>query len=74
MGVALILSCIPMYFLVNNVDNDSSFPTVVVIGAFAGIFAVIPVPIERAILANVTLPEDRGRANSVLSIIDELGK
>jgi MFS family permease len=39
-----------------------------------GFLSVFPVPIERAILSNVTLPESRGRANSLLNIIDDLGK
>lgn len=40
----------------------------------SGFLSVFPVPIERAILSNVTLPESRGRANSLLNIIDDLGK
>ncbi len=36
---------------------------------FAGILSIVPIPIERAILSNV-----RGRANSFLSLIDEIGK
>lgn len=43
----------------------------------AGIFlqlVVIPVPLERSILTNVCLPQFRGRANALVSIVDDLGK
>ena len=35
---------------------------------------VIPVPLERSILTNVCLPQLRGRANALVSIVDDLGK
>ena len=31
-------------------------------------------PLERSILANVCLPQLRGRANALVSIVDDLGK
>ena len=74
MGTSLILSVIPTYFLVNWVDGESNIGAVAIIGLLAGILAVIPVPLERAILTNVTVPESRGRANSCLTVIDDLGK
>ena len=40
----------------------------------SGMLVVIPVPLERAILANVCLPQLRGRANAFVSIVDDLGK
>lgn len=74
MGSSLILSCIPMYFLINWVDATKNLSIVAVLGMITGALATIPVPLERAILTNVTVPESRGRANSFLSIIDDLGK
>lgn len=35
---------------------------------------MIPVPLERAILTNVCTPQLRGRANALVSIVDDLGK
>lgn len=63
-----------MYFLINWVDGDSSVASVAAVALLAGSLSVVPVPIERAILANVTVPSARGRANSLLGIIDDLGK
>lgn len=40
----------------------------------SGMLVVIPVPLERAILTNVCLPQLRGRANAFVSIVDDLGK
>ena len=74
MGSSLMLSCIPMYFLINWVDATKNLSIVTVLGMITGALATIPVPLERAILTNVTVPESRGRANSFLSIIDDLGK
>ena len=74
MGTSLLLSCIPMYFLINKVDGDSSVASVAAVALLTGFLSVIPVPIERAILTNVTVPNARGRANSLLGIIDDLGK
>ena len=74
MGSSLMLSCIPMYFLINWVDATKNLSIVAVLGMITGALATIPVPLERAILTNVTVPESRGRANSLLSIIDDLGK
>ena len=74
MGTSLMLSCVPMYFLINWVDETKDLSLVAALGLVTGSLAVIPVPIERAILTNVTVPESRGRANSILGIIDDLGK
>ena len=63
-----------MYFLINKVDGDSSVASVAAVALLTGFLSVIPVPIERAILTNVTVPNARGRANSLLGIIDDLGK
>ena len=74
MGSSLILSIVPMYFILNNIDNITSMGTVTDIALFSGALYVLPVLMERAILANVTLPRSRGQANSILSIFDDLGK
>ena len=74
MGLSTLSTCIPYYFLVNNVDENSNVAIVAVVGVATGILSVIPVPIERVILTNVTHPKTRGRANSLLGIVDELGK
>lgn len=74
MGSSLMLSCIPMYFLIDWVDATKNLSIVAVLGLITGALATMPVPLERAILTNVTVPESRGRANSFLSIIDDLGK
>ena len=74
MGLSLFLGCIPFYFLVNHVDKDVSAGVAAAITLFSGILVVIPVPLERAILTNVCLPKSRGRANAIVSIVDDLGK
>lgn len=76
MGISIILSCIPMYFVINmSYDhNEGSVVTASVLVFLAGLLSIFPIPIERAILANTTLPETRGRANSFLNIVDDLGK
>lgn len=73
MGSALILGCIPFYFLVNYVQgNDVGLASALTV--LSGILVVVPVPLERSILTNVCLPTLRGRANAIVSIADDLGK
>lgn len=74
MGTSLILGCIPFYFLVNYVDENVSAGVSAAVTAISGALVVIPVPLERAILTNVCLPRSRGRANAIVSIVDDLGK
>jgi MFS family permease len=74
MGVVLVLSSVPMWFLINTVDDETNVGKTGIIAVLTGILAIIPVPIERAITANICLPETRGRANSFLGIVDDLGK
>lgn len=74
MGTSLILGCIPFYFLVNYVDENVSTGVSAAVTAISGALVVIPVPLERAILTNVCLPRSRGRANAIVSIVDDLGK
>eukprot|EP01083_Nonionella_stella_P102063 290039_1 len=74
MGVSTALTSIPFAFLINSVSGTTNAAIVTLVGVVTGILAVIPVPIERAILSNVTSPEARGRANSLLGIVDDLGK
>ena len=74
MGVALLLGCIPFYLLINNVDENASVGIVSGMMILSGILVVIPVPLERSILVNVCLPQSRGRANALVSIVDDLGK
>lgn len=76
MGSSIILTTVPMYFVINmKYDKDGAgIATASAMTFLAGLLSIFPIPIERAILTNVTLPETRGRANSFLSIIDDLGK
>ena len=76
MGVSVILTCLPMFFVINMSyeEADGSIATASAMVFVSGLLSIIPIPIERAILTNVTLPESRGRANSFLNIIDDLGK
>lgn len=74
MGASLILGCIPFYFLVNHVHENVNPGITAAITAISGALVVIPVPLERAILTNVCLPRSRGRANALVSIVDDLGK
>lgn len=74
MGVSLMLGCIPFYFLVNHVHEKVNTGVIAAITAISGALVVIPVPLERAILTNVCLPRSRGRANALVSIVDDLGK
>lgn len=75
MGVSILLGCIPMWFII-NIEYKEKLQIVYASVAmfFAGILSIVPIPIERAILSNVSLPEARGRANSFLSLIDDIGK
>lgn len=107
MGVPILLTCVPMYFLLRMEfnDNGGSVALASFLTFLSGFLSIFPVPIERVILTNVCLPgkkivptekswnqssfshlknlcfmyyldclETRGRANSFLSIIDDLGK
>ena len=75
MGSTITLSAVPMWFIINmTYDGDSKVVNASIIMILSGILAVFPLPIERAILNNVCLPERRGRANSFLSVIDNVGK
>eukprot|EP00804_Cyclotella_cryptica_P029823 CCRYP_010768-RA/>CCRYP_010768-RA protein AED:0.05 eAED:0.05 QI:188/1/1/1/1/1/3/47/597 len=74
MGLSLILGFLPFYFLVNHVDKNANAGVITAITALSGLLVVIPVPLERAILTNVCLPQSRGRANALVSIVDDLGK
>jgi MFS-type transporter involved in bile tolerance (Atg22 family) len=77
MGFSIILTVVPMYFVINmdyRTTDGGSIATASAMTFLAGLLSIFPIPIERAILTNVTLPETRGRANSFLSIIDDLGK
>ncbi|EED94687.1 hypothetical protein THAPSDRAFT_261312 [Thalassiosira pseudonana CCMP1335] len=72
MGTSLILGCIPFYFLINTVTDEVSVGAAVAV--MGGILVVIPVPLERSILTNICEPQSRGRANALVSIVDDLGK
>lgn len=74
MGASLILGCIPFYFLINHVHEGVNPGVSAAITVISGALVVIPVPLERAILTNVCLPRSRGRANALVSIVDDLGK
>ena len=76
MGTSILATILPMYFLINMTFDrgTSSLAKASILTFVAGFFSIFPVPIERAILINVVMPEARGRANALLSIIDELGK
>jgi len=74
MGISIILSCFPMWYIISSVDSESNLGIASVAMFSAGVLTIIPIPIERAILSNVTLPETRGRAMAFLNIIDDLGK
>jgi len=76
MGLSIILTCIPMYLLVNMnfYKHGRSITIACTLSFLAGFLSIFPIPIERAILTNCVLPETRGCANSFLNIIDDLGK
>jgi len=74
MGTSTILSCVPMWYMINLVHSTTNVALTTFVCFAVGVLTIIPIPIERAILANVTLPETRGRANSFLGMIDDLGK
>ena len=79
-GSRIVLSCVPMYFIINMEYGDGEsggvgqILNVSVAIIFTGILAIAPPPIERVILNDITLPEARGRSNSFLSVIDNTGK
>ena len=75
MGIGVMISSVPMWFIINmDYHGDTQIIRASIVMMLSGIFAVFPLPIERAILNNVSLPERRGRANSFLSVIDNVGK
>jgi predicted MFS family arabinose efflux permease len=75
MGCCIILGCVPMWFIINmDYGGGIHILKASFIMFLTGVLLIVPVPIERAILSNVTLPEARGRANSFLSMVDNLGK
>ncbi len=74
MGSTIILSCVPMWFMINSVSSTTRIAVTTIVGFSLGVLTIISVPIERAIIVNVTLPETRGRANAFLGVIDDIGK
>lgn len=60
--------------MINLVSNTTRIAVIILVGFSLGVLTVASVPIERAIIVNVTLPETRGRANAFLGVIDDLGK
>ena len=75
MGIGVMLSSVPMWFIIHmDYRGDAQVIKASIVMMLSGFFAVFPLPIEQAILNNVSLPERRGRANSFLSVIDNIGK
>jgi len=74
MGTATITSCLPLFYLFNSVDVNTSTFTRISVSVTAGLLAAIPSPNVKALLQNVTLPETRGRAFAFQVIFDDLGR
>lgn len=71
-GLSAILGSIPLIFIVKN-ENYSVFGYSALLGV-AGLLAGIAGPLIKGILLHVTLPETRGTAFALQSLMDELGK
>lgn len=73
-GVCAILSCPPLWTLLNAVDQDTSTSKVGVIAVIAGFFSGATGPIVKATLQNVCLPSSRGQAFALLNTFDDFGR
>lgn len=69
-----IIGCFPLFYLLNNVGEGSSYGVALLFSMLSGFMASITGPNVRAILQNVTLPEQRGAAFALLNTTDDIGK
>ena len=69
-----LLGVIPLYFLINHVDKNTPYIVAVLLAMASGGLAAVTGPNVKAILQNVTLPEQRGVAFAGLNLTDDLGK
>lgn len=74
MAVTEIIGCIPLWYLVNFTNSDSSYAVALIFSLLSGFMASITGPNVRAVLQNVTLPEQRGSAFALLNTTDDIGK
>eukprot|EP00520_Triparma_pacifica_P006893 CAMPEP_0118632574 /NCGR_PEP_ID=MMETSP0785-20121206/520_1 /TAXON_ID=91992 /ORGANISM="Bolidomonas pacifica, Strain CCMP 1866" /LENGTH=445 /DNA_ID=CAMNT_0006523359 /DNA_START=67 /DNA_END=1401 /DNA_ORIENTATION=- len=69
-----LIGCLPLFYLLNGVSETSSFSAACFLAICAGFCASITGPNVRAVLQNVTLPEQRGSAFALLNTTDDIGK
>ncbi|GMH92604.1 hypothetical protein TrST_g170 [Triparma strigata] len=74
MAVTEIIGCFPLFYLLNNVGEGSSYGVACFFSMLSGFMASITGPNVRAVLQNVTLPEQRGAAFALLNTTDDIGK
>jgi MFS-type transporter involved in bile tolerance (Atg22 family) len=68
------VGCLPLFYLLNGVSADSSIGMAFFLAILSGFFASVTGPNVRAVLQNVTLPEQRGSAFALLNTTDDIGK
>ena len=73
-GGSAILSCPPLWYLINRVDNHTSWPQLGFFSILAGIFSGATGPIVKATLQNVSLPTSRGQCFALLTTFDDFGR
>lgn len=73
-GSAAILSCFPLWMLLNIVDNTSHILFIALIAISSGICSGVTGPIIKATLQNVTHPQARGQAFALFNTFDDFGR
>ena len=73
-GLAAILSCPPLWGLLNFVDNRTPLLATGFISLTAGLFSGATGPIVKATVQNVSLPTTRGQCFALLNTFDDFGR
>lgn len=73
-GGTAVISCFPMWFLINSVDSTTPYYVSICSAIISGICAAPTGPIVKATLTNVTVPNTRGKAFALFNIADDFGK
>jgi len=68
-----IMGCFPLWYLINFVDSTTPYYISISSAIVAGLGSAPTGPIIKATLTNVTLPNTRGKAFALFTILNDLG-
>lgn len=72
-GGTAIMGCFPLWYLINFVDSTTPYYISISSAIVAGLGSAPTGPIIKATLTNVTLPNTRGKAFALFTILNDLG-